>query len=314
MADASGAPHDPTVAVSGAFDQHAVAYDAREATNPILQWMRSRVQQQALRLFPPGSHVLEIGCGTGSDTLFFLKHGYRVHATDPAAGMLARARDKVTQLDIATGGCNAQTGKPSTSVQFTQLGAENLPEYLAQHSALPFDAIFSNFGAINCLASLQPLRKIIASHLRPGGRALFCFMPPLCLWEVVYFLLRGRPADALRRWHGRTGTGGIDARLDGATVRVHYHCPRALRDTLRAEGEIIRHYALGLIMPPPYLSRLAARKPLFQTLDGLDRLLASLPLLRNLGDHVILVLRKAGSDSPGTATAMDRPIESTPQE
>ncbi|MEK7728130.1 MAG: methyltransferase domain-containing protein, partial [candidate division KSB1 bacterium] len=76
------------------FDSLAAQYDHLEAANPILQWMRQRVHAAAVAAFAPPARVLEIGCGTGTDALFFAQRGYRVVATEPSAEMLNIARKK----------------------------------------------------------------------------------------------------------------------------------------------------------------------------------------------------------------------------
>jgi len=41
-------------------------------------------------------HILEIGCGTGKNTLFLAEAGQNIHALDFSAGMLEQARAKVS--------------------------------------------------------------------------------------------------------------------------------------------------------------------------------------------------------------------------
>jgi SAM-dependent methyltransferase len=91
------------------------------------------------------TRMLEIGAGTGQDSLFFASHGIDVVATDMSAAMVARCRDK---------GLDAQV------MDFSQL---NFP-------AQSFDAVH----AMNCLlhvpnAELPAVLASIARVLRPGG-------------------------------------------------------------------------------------------------------------------------------------------------
>jgi ubiquinone/menaquinone biosynthesis C-methylase UbiE len=89
--------------------------------------------------------MLEIGAGTGQDSVFFASHGLEVVATDISAAMVARCRDK---------------GLDARVMDFSQL---NLP-------AESFDAVH----AMNCLlhvpnAELPAVLASIARVLRPGG-------------------------------------------------------------------------------------------------------------------------------------------------
>ena len=65
--------------VAAAFSQQAAVFDAIEAPNAILHWMRGRVRRHVLDLLPPGSHLLELNAGTGLDAAFFAGQGHRVH-------------------------------------------------------------------------------------------------------------------------------------------------------------------------------------------------------------------------------------------
>ena len=56
----------------------------------------SRFYRAIDRHFRRGAALLELGCGTGDDALALASRGYRVVATDVAAGMVERARAKVT--------------------------------------------------------------------------------------------------------------------------------------------------------------------------------------------------------------------------
>ena len=89
--------------------------------------------------------LLEIGAGTGQDSVFFASHGLEVVATDLSPAMVARCRDK---------------GLDARVMDFGQLGFP--PE--------SFDAVH----AMNCLlhvpnAELRAVLAGIARVLRPGG-------------------------------------------------------------------------------------------------------------------------------------------------
>jgi SAM-dependent methyltransferase len=91
------------------------------------------------------TRMLEIGAGTGQDSLFFASHGLDVVATDLSAAMVARCRDK---------------GLDARVMDFSQL----------DFPAESFDAVH----AMNCLlhvpnAELPAVLASIARVLRPGG-------------------------------------------------------------------------------------------------------------------------------------------------
>jgi ubiquinone/menaquinone biosynthesis C-methylase UbiE len=80
--------------VATAFDRAAGNYARDYAANPVMAWLGNDTFDRLCRLFPPGSRLLEIGCGTGEMALRLAEAGRTVVATDIAPGMIAR-----------TGGC-----------------------------------------------------------------------------------------------------------------------------------------------------------------------------------------------------------------
>jgi len=51
----------------------------------------SRIHSNLLDAFPPGSRILEVGCGSGRDAAFLLSRGYEIVATDASPSMIAEA-------------------------------------------------------------------------------------------------------------------------------------------------------------------------------------------------------------------------------
>ena len=50
--------------------------------------------QEFLPLIPEGGYILDAGCGSGRDALFFDKNGYRVSAFDGSEAIASLAREK----------------------------------------------------------------------------------------------------------------------------------------------------------------------------------------------------------------------------
>ena len=51
----------------------------------------SGLYEPFLEQLPVGAHILDAGCGSGRDSLYFSKHGYRVTAFDQSEAMVAVA-------------------------------------------------------------------------------------------------------------------------------------------------------------------------------------------------------------------------------
>jgi len=262
------------------FDGVATSYDAIEAGNPILQWMRSRVQRAALNLFPRNARLLEVGCGTGTDALFFAQRGYHVVAMDRSEDMLVVAAEKIAVAGF------------SGSVEFLQDDAGCMDKPSARYGAAGFDGIFSNFGALNCIEDLRRFAHSAERLLQPEGRMVLSIMPPLCPWEIFYYLLRGQPVEAFRRWRGRTGTRGVAVRVGNQPVQTYYHSPAAIAAAFVEDFFIEDQFALGLFVPPPYLRGVTRHQKFFRGLVFCDERFTGWPLLRNMGDHLVVILRK----------------------
>src|SRR6266478_6116636 len=80
-----------------------------------------------------GKKVLEIGCGIGTDTINFARHGARVTAVDLTEKSLAVARQRVKVSGF------------EDAVQFYQADAEQLSDYVPVEK---YDLVYS-FGVIH---------------------------------------------------------------------------------------------------------------------------------------------------------------------
>src|SRR5579859_5896545 len=73
-----------------AFDSVAADYDGPRGNNELIQRMRLAMWDSVVREVPMGSHLLDLGCGTGIDALEFARRGYQVAATDWSPQMVGR--------------------------------------------------------------------------------------------------------------------------------------------------------------------------------------------------------------------------------
>jgi len=257
---------------SAAFDRLAPTYDAL-AAGEAFQLQRRQTHRLMSRWIRPGFRVLEIGCGTGADTEFLAALGARVVACDPSEEMLSR-----TKRRLATAGLGDRVG-------ILSCGLQDLPQFLdALDHAEGFDAIVSNFGALNCAPTLDALGVIGCRHLRAGGAMAIGLMGRSCLWETVYFAARGEPAKASRRRAGR-----VNVPVAGIDVPTFYH---RTADVAAVLGEgFVRDAVIGVgvLVPPPYLEPRWVQLPsaVRRAAAGVDRIAGSWPIVNQLGDHTL---------------------------
>ncbi len=62
------------------YDEHAQDFYNRTVDTDLIH-----LYEPFLALLPPGAHILDAGCGSGRDSLYFKQHGYRVTAMDASA-------------------------------------------------------------------------------------------------------------------------------------------------------------------------------------------------------------------------------------
>ncbi|HVT08405.1 MAG TPA: methyltransferase domain-containing protein [Polyangia bacterium] len=265
-----------------AFDALAPRYDQlfSPQANPLVALMRARVHAVLAQHFAPAATLLELGCGTGEDTLALAERGHTLIAADPAPGMLARAQAK-----LAAAG---QAG----AVRFVNAGAAALadqwPSIQPASAGARVDGVFSNFAPLNCELSLEPLARLLRQALPTGGRFVAVVLPRVCPLEIALFLARGQPRTALRRFRRNPV-----ADVDGVRFPMRYYGARDFDAALGPAFRRIQTRSLGLALPPLSFGPALARRPrLMAALAAVEDRLAPMPGLSRLGDHVILVYEK----------------------
>jgi SAM-dependent methyltransferase len=270
---------DVTVLGGGAdaFDALASRYDAlfSPAANPLVGLARARVHAALGRHFAPGARLLELGCGTGEDTLALAARGHTLVACDPAPQMLARAEAKLGAEGRAA------------AVRFVRGSAGTLADAWPTLGAR-VDGVFSNFAPLNCELSLDPVRRLLEQALAPGGRFVGVVLPKICPLEIALFLARGEPRTAFRRFR-RSPVADVD----GHTFPMRYYGARDFDRALGAGFRRVEVRSLGLCLPPlSFGPQLARGQRLLDALAVLEDRTAGLPGLRHLGDHVIVVYER----------------------
>lgn len=261
-------------AIAGlAFDLLADQYDSLFTFSAVGRAQREVVWEQTLAVFLPDSHILELNCGTGEDALFLAKAGMRVTACDASSGMIEKAQSKV-----ALEGREAQ-------VELYELATEDLRHLPRSQS---FDGVFSNFSGLNCVKNLSDVAREIALRVKPGAPLLLCLSTRYCLWEIIYFLLRGNPSKAVRRWKGST-----QASIGSCEFSVYYPTLSQLRRTFAPNFRVRSVRGVGITVPPSYLETWVLRHPvLHSSLKKIDSIVRTWPVVRTVGDHMLLHLER----------------------
>ncbi len=257
-----------------AFDLVALEYDQTNRANPILEHMRRRSLAMLRRYAPPGAELLDLGCGPGTDQQELVASGYCVTAIDASPVMVREARRRAD----AAGGAH----RPTVLCRSI--------EQLGKFQPASFDAAFSNFGPLNCVADLHDTARQLRLALRPGGVLVASVMGRVCPWEVALFLSRGQVGRAFVRF--RRGLVGVP--LKHGTVWTHYITPGAFARAFEAAGFAQRDLeGLGVVAPPPYMEAFASRnRGTVERLLAIDEVVGGWPLVRGMGDHFLIVLQR----------------------
>jgi SAM-dependent methyltransferase len=253
---------------SAAFDRMASSYDAVFTESMIGRAQRNVVWDALKRVFQAGNQILELNCGTGEDAQFLASRRISVLACDASARMIEVAEGR--KLLESTG----------ATLQFRVLRNEDLHRL----SPRTFDGALSNFSGLNCVADPRQVALNLAKLVRHGGSALICVSTRVCLWELFWYGARANFKKAFRRVRG-----GTIAKLDGICVPVWYPTIRHMRLAFSPWFRLRSVRAVGLFVPPSYVEAWARRhKRVLALLETMDRVCASWPLLRGVGDHVLL--------------------------
>jgi SAM-dependent methyltransferase len=257
-----------------AFDSVAANYDGPRGNNALIQEMRREMWRWLDATFGRESHLLDLGCGTGLDAVRMAASGHRVLATDWSPCMVERTRGRAAGAGVGD------------RVHTAAIGAHELERI---DGSATFDGIYSNLGALNCLPDLTPVSRECSRLLKAGGRLVFTVIGRWCPWEIAYYGSRGDWARVGVRFARRM----VPVGMNGHTVWTRYWTPTELYRAFRHEFALVHCRAVCLFAPPPYLTWCRDRHPAwFERLWRWDRRCGGWPMLRNLGDHFLIVMQR----------------------
>jgi 2-polyprenyl-3-methyl-5-hydroxy-6-metoxy-1,4-benzoquinol methylase len=266
-------PELNTSANHSAFDGIAPAYDSIFTQTSVMRAQRWIVWKVVQKTFQPGSRILEINCGTGEDAVFMARMGLSVLACDASKGMI-----EVAQRRKAFEGGDLP-------INFRTLPTERIRS-VAELGL--FDGVFSNFSGLNFVRDLGQVAKDLAALTRPRARLLLCVASRICLSETLWFAAQLQMKRAARRFSGF----GIEP-VGDAQIEVWY---RTVQNIRRQFAPFFRLYdvrAVGLSVPPYYFEPWAKKHPMGMRMAAtFDRAFQRVPLLRAMGDHVLLAFEK----------------------
>lgn len=259
------------------FDALSARYEELVEANPLHAILRRLSLAWLDEAFPPGIHVLEIGCGTGTEALHLARRGVRVLASDLSDEMV-RATE-----------ARARAEGVSDRVRAIRCAAGQLSDVLSDQR---YDGAFASFGALNCEPDLARVLEGLSELLVPNASFLVSVVSKPCLVELLGAGARLDFPKAFRRLRDET-------EIDLYGAERLWVRPRSKADLLRALApgfNIERVEGWLVAIPPPYAVGAWRRlQPVQAPLLWLDeRLRRTWPFLA-WGDHLhVWARRRAG--------------------
>ncbi|MGI0129947.1 MAG: class I SAM-dependent DNA methyltransferase, partial [Thermoplasmata archaeon] len=278
--DGSGTVGAPAAAyydwLTAEFDNVADDYDRHISGNRINRLLRDRSLAQLRRAFAGARCLIEIGCGSGMETLPLLREGHEVLCVDISPRMLETVRAK------------ARTDGLTERLRTRLLRAAELDTLRRELGSAQFDGAYSTYGALNCEEDLTPVPPALHALLRPDGRFVAGVYNRWCLFEVVGYALSGQPGRAFGRTHRPVPVGSSRFCVD-----IFAHSTSDFRRLFDRWFRADRVEAIPAILPPSdlvgYAEKFARH---FDRLARWDRAVGARWPLRELGDHFLMTFRR----------------------
>ncbi|HEY3658073.1 MAG TPA: methyltransferase domain-containing protein [Steroidobacteraceae bacterium] len=257
-----------------AFDSVAADYDGPRGNNELIQDMRGEMWQWLDATFPRGSRLIDLGCGTGLDAVRMAQLGHFVTATDWSPRMVLRTSDRAEREHV------------TDRVQSVVVGAHELQRLEATPE---YDGAYSNLGPLNCVPDLAEVSRECARLLRPGGSLVFTVIGRFCPWEIAHYLRRRRWARVKVRFSRNVVPVGMNKH----TIWTHYFSPSEFYRSFQQQFSLEHYRGLCVFAPPPYLTGVREKYPdRHAWLWRLDRRVSGWPVIRGMGDHFLIVMKK----------------------
>jgi len=250
--------------IASAYDGLARGYDEKLQRDA---WMRRRLWSHFDRLFRAGDRVLDIGCGTGIDTIHLAACGVRISAIDGSSEMTERLRAKTKRMGATSG--------PAIFVG-------EINDVLAELTG-PFDGVVSSFAALNTVA-LDRFAESAWRLLRPGARVVCHMLSPGFHGRLagVRRALSGGTVRAPERVAIRVGEHSIE-HLNLHPLEIH-------RRYFAGRFEKRACYALGFLVTPGLEHRLTS--PVLDLFGAAEAMIASAAPVLSLGRFFVLDLER----------------------
>ncbi len=236
-----------------AYDLLAHRYDELYRDNAVIA-QSARVSLGILRaVMGTRSPLLELGCGTGRETLAMAALGKHVVACDPSQGALRVLREKAEELGF------------EDRIETYDLAASKIAALRDAFGAHAFEGAYSSF-ALSYEPDLEPVRDQVWALLKPSAPFVCSIYNRSCLMEWLLLAPFLVPRRALTRLEGETSI-----HVDRMSVPIRSYLPSEIRKLFASRFSLERVWGIPALIPPNYLHALVeAAGPLRVPWERLD--------------------------------------------
>lgn len=262
--------------LEAAFDGVASDYDRHIFGNPINMWLRNRSVSAMASVFRRGQTVLEVGCGTGTETISIAKMGIRVVAVDISSKMLEVLR------------AHAKAASVADMVIPIHCRPYQIRERLDQLGVSQVDGAYSTYGAVNTEPRLPEFFSNLHSVISDGGELVLGVWNKFCLYEILGYTLKANPSMALARLRNPVPVG-----KSRFCVSTNAYSVRSLSELLAGMFKLRAVRGVGIFLPPSNLTRYLPPVRLTRLFQWADLAVEGTFPWSWLGDHFLALYTKA---------------------
>ncbi len=263
--------------LEAAFDGVAEDYDRHILGNPVNLWLRNRSVSLMSRVFKPGQTILEIGCGTGTETISLAKRGIRVVATDISGKML-----EVLQR-------HAKENSVGDMIVPVHCRPYQLRERLSENGVARVDGAYSTYGAVNTEPRLTDFFRTVHSLLPEEGNLILGVWNRYCLYEILGYTLKANPSMATARFRNPVPVG-----KSRFCVSTNAYTVGSLNEMILGMFTLDRVYGVGMLLPPSNLTRYLPPARLIPAFERAETAMEGSFPMNRLGDHFLAVYTRQG--------------------
>ncbi len=260
------------------FDSISSQYDRHIFGNSINVYLRDRSVSTLTKAFKGNSFLLEIGPGSGTETVEMLKLGNEVVAADISGKMLEVLNEKARALGL------------QKSLTTVRIRASKISDLYKDYRN-SFDGIYSTYGAINCEPDIMMLPENFSNLTTRKSKVLLGVYNKLCVSEPLLHAIGIKPQRILERMFNPIPEGKSRFCID-----VYAYTPSFIQSIFKSEFSKVSLEGVPVFLPPSNYDKMAAGiKEKHKYLTRIDTVLSRHFPFNILGDHFLILMEKNSS-------------------